>query len=120
MREINTSITTTADTIQELGERASAIGRIVEVINTISDQTNLLALNAAIEAARAGEHGLGFGVVAEEVRKLSERTAQSAEEITKVVNDVQNCATQASKQMKFSTELVREGLAQSGNLVASF
>ncbi|MEW6733252.1 MAG: methyl-accepting chemotaxis protein [Acidobacteriota bacterium] len=119
MREIDSSIGTTAETIQELGQRAAAIGHIVEVINTISDQTNLLALNAAIEAARAGAHGLGFGVVAEEVRKLSERTVQSAEEIAELIDGVQKGVAQAAKQMGRSTELVSEGLKQSGNVVAA-
>jgi methyl-accepting chemotaxis protein len=117
MREINNSITTTAETIKELGERATAIGRIVEVINTISDQTNLLALNAAIEAARAGSHGLGFGVVADEVRKLSERTVQSAEEIAVLIDGVQKGVAQAAKQMGRSTDLVSEGLGQSAKVV---
>jgi methyl-accepting chemotaxis protein len=119
MREINTSINTTADTIKDLGRQADTIGRIVEVINTISDQTNLLALNAAIEAARAGSHGLGFGVVAEEVRKLSERTAQSAEEITNLIDGVQKGVTQAVKNMTRSTQFVSEGLGQSARVVTA-
>jgi methyl-accepting chemotaxis protein len=117
MLEIDNSINTTAETIRDLGERATAIGRVVEVINTISDQTNLLALNAAIEAARAGSHGLGFGVVAEEVRKLSERTVQSAEEIANLINGVQKGVAQAARQMGRSTELVGEGLGQSAKVV---
>lgn len=117
MREIHKSITNTADTIYGLGEHAAAIGRIVEVINSIAEQTNLLALNAAIEAARAGQHGLGFGVVAEEVRKLSERTTESAEEIGLLIAGVQRDVAQAAKQMGLSTDLVNEGLNQSGNVV---
>ncbi len=117
MREIHKSITNTADTIYGLGEHAAAIGRIVEVINSIAEQTNLLALNAAIEAARAGSHGLGFGVVAEEVRKLSERTTESAEEIGLLITGVQRDVAQAAKQMGLSTDLVNEGLNQSGNVV---
>ena len=119
MREIHDSITSTADTIYGLGEHAAAIGRIVEVINAIAEQTNLLALNAAIEAARAGQHGLGFGVVAEEVRKLSERTTESAEEIGVLIGGVQRDVAQAAKQMGLSTSLVNDGLTQSSRVVSA-
>jgi len=77
------------DSVKKLGERSDQIGEIVDVITSIADQTNLLALNAAIEAARAGEYGRGFAVVAEEVRKLAEASAKSAEEIEKLIKDVQ-------------------------------
>ncbi len=117
MHEINSSINTTSKTIQELSNHVNTIGRITEVINTISDQTNLLALNAAIEAARAGSQGLGFGVVAQEVRKLSERTAQSAEEIAQLINSVQKSVQQVEKQTGRTTELVGEGLSQSSKVV---
>lgn len=117
MHEINNSITTTSKAIQELGKHAATIGRITEVINNISDQTNLLALNAAIEAARAGSQGLGFGVVADEVRRLSERTAQSAEEIAQLINRVQKSVEQVEKQTDHTTELVSEGINQSSKVV---
>ncbi|MEW6737841.1 MAG: methyl-accepting chemotaxis protein [Acidobacteriota bacterium] len=119
MKEINTSLTMTAETIKDLGARAAAIGHILEVINHISDQTNLLALNAAIEAARAGSYGLGFGVVAEEVRKLSERTAKSAEEIAQLISGVQKGVGLATTHMTRSTELVEEGLNQSAKAVGA-
>jgi methyl-accepting chemotaxis protein len=118
MRKIDEAISATAKTISSLGESATAISRIVEVINAISDQTNLLALNAAIEAARAGSQGLGFGVVAEEVRKLSERTVKSAEEISELIKNVQLSVVQAIKQMDLSTNFVNEGLEQSKNAVS--
>jgi methyl-accepting chemotaxis protein len=119
MNEINGSINTTSKTIQELSANVTTIGRITEVINNISDQTNLLALNASIEAARAGSHGLGFGVVAQEVRKLSERTAQSAEEIAQLINSVQKSVLQVEKQMGRTVQLVEEGLDQSSKVVNS-
>ncbi|MEW6732032.1 MAG: methyl-accepting chemotaxis protein [Acidobacteriota bacterium] len=119
MLEINTAITTTAGTVQSLSEQTAAIGQIVEVINAISDQTNLLALNATIEAARAGSHGLGFGVVAEEVRKLSERTAQSSEEIARLLKNVQQGIAIAVNQMQRSTNLVKDGFDQSTKMVSA-
>src|SRR5207344_1173678 len=72
-----------------LGEKGQEIGRILQVIDELADQTNLLALNAAIEAARAGEHGRGFAVVAAEVRKLAERSSESAGQIQSIVTQIQ-------------------------------
>ncbi|WP_424767915.1 methyl-accepting chemotaxis protein [Paenibacillus sp. sgz302251] len=96
--------------IQALGERSQEIGNIVEVITGIAAQTNLLALNAAIEAARAGEHGRGFAVVANEVRKLSEQSADSAQQITELIVQIQNQTNSAMTSMNSVADEVKHGL----------
>ena len=108
--EISRTITRSADTIAALGSRAEDIGKIVDVIEDIAEQTNLLALNAAIEAARAGEQGLGFAVVAEEVRKLAERSAKSTKEIAELISGIQKEAQGAVKLMDKSMQIVEKGV----------
>jgi methyl-accepting chemotaxis protein len=92
---ISEKVTVSANQVQEMGARSNEISAIVETIEDIASQTNLLALNAAIEAARAGEHGKGFAVVADEVRKLAERSNISAKEIHELVKGIQESVSQA-------------------------
>jgi len=89
MQVLSEAVGRSADSVQQLADSAGQIGEIISVIDDIADQTNLLALNAAIEAARAGEQGRGFAVVADEVRKLADRTGQATSEITGMIKGIQ-------------------------------
>ena len=110
MEGIAGEVNASAETVNSLGEQSQKIGEIIAVINDIADQTNLLALNAAIEAARAGEHGRGFAVVADEVRKLAERTTQATEEVSQSVRGIQNETGSAVTQIESSSERVVRGV----------
>jgi methyl-accepting chemotaxis protein len=110
MRAIAQAVGGTAKQIQELGKRSDQIGQIIGVIDDIADQTNLLALNAAIEAARAGEQGRGFAVVADEVRKLAERTSTATKEITDMIRNIQVETKNAVGAMLAGTKEVELGV----------
>ncbi len=107
-----------SNAVNTLGEKSEQIGDIISVINDIADQTNLLALNAAIEAARAGEHGRGFAVVADEVRKLAERTQKATEEVSSSITEIQSVTKTSVERMGTSREQVKSGveLAQKAGL----
>ncbi len=110
VKEIARTVHKSADFVKELGDQSGKIGEIVLVINEIADQTNLLALNAAIEAARAGEAGRGFAVVADEVKKLAERTSKSTQEIGGMINAIKSGVDRAVESMGEASEKVKTGV----------
>lgn len=114
MLQVKDAVFDTANKINALGEMSQQIGEIIQVIDDIAEQTNLLALNAAIEAARAGEHGKGFAVVADEVRKLAERSGNSTKEITSLINEIQRGTKLAVESMNLGSREVEAGVSLAG------
>ena len=126
VRAIASTVSESSKIMRDLGDRSKQIGEIVTVINDIADQTNLLALNAAIEAARAGEQGRGFAVVADEVRKLAERTAKATSEIGSMIKGIQTdvdgaviSMTGATKQVELGVEFSEKAGESLSSIVSS-
>ncbi len=111
IRGLAERIETLGGVMNRLGDRSEQIGSIIGVINDIADQTNLLALNAAIEAARAGEHGRGFAVVADEVRKLADRTTEATAQVTESIRSIQEDTRSAVGEMEESRSRIGEGVS---------
>lgn len=119
VKEIERTVSESSKFMNSLGVRSRQIGEIANVIDDISDQTNLLALNAAIEAARAGEHGKGFAVVADEVRKLAEKTSKATKEINVMIRAIQDETESTVQSMEESLVRVGSGVDYSTRAGAS-
>jgi methyl-accepting chemotaxis protein len=120
MTVISTTAGETAELISTLTAQSEQIGQIVDVISEISNQTGLLSLNASIEAARAGEHGRGFGVVANEVKKLAERTNTSIVHIVELIRLIQASTKNAAASMEKSIAEIGDGMGRMKNVGESF
>ncbi|WP_442778075.1 MULTISPECIES: methyl-accepting chemotaxis protein [unclassified Helicobacter] len=110
VRNIAQKMQASSDLVVSLNAQSDEIKSVIQTIKDIADQTNLLALNAAIEAARAGEHGRGFAVVADEVRKLAERTGRSITEITATINSIRDVTSQVVESIKVSISEVEDSV----------
>lgn len=115
MESIRSKVNLSASKVEEMGNHSSKIGMIVETIEDIASQTNLLALNAAIEAARAGEQGKGFAVVADEVRKLAERSSLATKEIAALIKGIQSTVSEAINAMEESAGEVEAGVMRASS-----
>jgi methyl-accepting chemotaxis protein len=117
MQEIRIKVDQVAKKILALGEKSQAIGKITKLIDDLADRTNLLALNAAIEAARAGEAGHGFAVVAAEVGKLAERSAESTSDIRQLITEIQSEMNSTIIGVEDTTKWASKGLQMVGDTV---
>jgi len=120
IKGISQAMTQVTAAVRQLGSQSAKIGDIIQVIDEIADQTNLLALNAAIEAARAGEHGKGFAVVADEVRRLAERSRQATKEIANIIQTMQGSIEAAVGSMEKGNEAVEQGTGLVEDMGTSF
>ncbi len=120
METMSSSNAGVSDRLKALNEKIEGIGKMLSTILTVADQTNLLSLNAAIEAAKAGEQGKGFSVVAQEIRRLADQTAQSSKEISLLVNEIQAASSSAIMVMEKSTGDVQNGIDLVSQLAGRF
>ncbi|MEM0984307.1 MAG: methyl-accepting chemotaxis protein [Planctomycetota bacterium] len=114
LTDAQSKVTECANSVRDLSTASDRIGEVISVIDEIASQTNLLALNAAIEAARAGEHGRGFAVVADEVRKLAERTTGATAEVTEIIQQIQSSAMAVGERMDEGVQSVSDGVETAG------
>ncbi|WDC84349.1 methyl-accepting chemotaxis protein [Caloramator sp. mosi_1] len=120
MNEIETSMNYVKDAVVSLEEKASHINDMLKIIRDIAEQTNLLSLNASIEAARAGEAGRGFAVVATEVKKLAERSRESADKISNTIQEINSSIKQTIDAIQKSNLKVKEGVEKANHTMDVF